>query len=29
MKHCGSVPPDVQDFFRRELDGTAEVNRTK
>jgi hypothetical protein len=29
VKHCGSVPPDVQDYFRHELDRTAENRRAR
>jgi hypothetical protein len=29
VKHCGSVPPDVQDYFPRDLDRTAENMRAR
>jgi hypothetical protein len=29
VKHCGSVPPDVRDYFRHELDRTAENRRAR
>jgi hypothetical protein len=29
MKHCGSVPPDVQDYFHCDLDETVENRRVR
>jgi hypothetical protein len=29
VKHCGSVPPDVQDYFHRGLDRTAKNRRAR
>jgi hypothetical protein len=29
VKHCSCVPPDVRDYFRRELDRTADRKKTK
>jgi hypothetical protein len=29
VKHCGSIPQDVRDYFRHELDRTAENRRAR
>jgi hypothetical protein len=29
VKHCGSVPPDVRDYFHRDLDRTIENRRAR
>jgi hypothetical protein len=29
IKHCSCVPPDVHDYFRRELDRIADRKKTK
>jgi hypothetical protein len=29
VKHCFSVPPDMQDYFHRDLDRTAENRRAR
>jgi hypothetical protein len=29
VKHCGSVPPDVRDYFRRDLDRSAQNRRVR
>jgi hypothetical protein len=29
VKHCGSVPPDVWDYFHRDLDRTIENMRVR
>jgi hypothetical protein len=29
VKHCGSVPPDMRDYFRRDLDRTTENMRAR
>jgi hypothetical protein len=29
VKHCGSIPPDVRDYFRRDLDRSAQNWRAR
>jgi hypothetical protein len=29
VKHCGSVPPDVRDYFRHDLDRSAQNRRAR
>jgi hypothetical protein len=29
VKHCGSIPPDVRDYFRHDLDRTTENRRAR